>query len=222
VIEVDPTMLPDGAPAAPVVTAGEPPPVAPVEAAPRPASPVAAPAVAAVAPAAVAPEVLVRERTVDGRGRIVARVVDGRGRVLKEQVVGAVTDLPLLATRRAEDGTVIEIVQDVWGALEVRRDPAGRFLSARPVDGAEPAAPGPALLARERTLDAEGRLLERTVDATGRVVSATVVGTIADLELVTEGRARDGRIVQLLRDGARRVEVTRDPIGRFLSARVVE
>jgi hypothetical protein len=154
---------------------------------------------------------------------LISRTVDPTGRVVGEEVVGAVSDLPVLSARRAPDGGVVQVVQDPWGALEVHRDPMGRFLSARAVEGPEESGTdaAPAALVRERVVDDEGRLIERTVDGTGRVVAAEVTGTVAELELVSERRDDDGGIVQLVRDGERNLEVRRDPIGRFRSARPV-
>jgi len=75
---------------------------------------------------------LSRERAVDAQGWLVERVRDGAGRVLHERLLGHVVQLAVQSTRRAADGGIVQVVRDADGAIEVRRDPVGRFLSAAP------------------------------------------------------------------------------------------
>lgn len=102
-------------------------------AAPSPAQPETSPAIAKADRAA--PRVAVLERVIDQAGEIVVRVVGQGEKVVGEKVVCSLDDLPVLSSTRAEDGNVVQLVQDDWGPIEVRRDPVGRFLSAKPVEG---------------------------------------------------------------------------------------
>ncbi len=136
------TVANDAAPAAsPAVAVAIPPDARPAAqapsparaAAPSPAQPEASPAFAKANRAA--PRVAVLERVIDQAGEIVVRVVGQGEKVVGEKVVCSLDDLPVLSSTRAEDGNVVQLVEDDWGPIEVRRDPVGRFLSAKPVEG---------------------------------------------------------------------------------------
>jgi hypothetical protein len=71
---------------------------------------------------------------VDQAGKVVVRVVGPGAAVLAERIVCSIADLPVLSSNRAEDGSVLQLVKDDWGVIEVRRDAVGRFLSARPIE----------------------------------------------------------------------------------------
>ncbi|HYD39342.1 MAG TPA: hypothetical protein VEB43_00805 [Anaeromyxobacter sp.] len=99
---------------------------------------VAAPAVASPPPEpehATETVALVTQRFVDGEGRIVVRLLGPKAKILSERVDGDVRALPVRWAGRTDHGQIIELVEDAWGPIEVRRDPVGRFLSARAVDG---------------------------------------------------------------------------------------
>lgn len=81
--------------------------------------------------AASASEAMVVERAVDARGWIVERRRRSDLAILSVRVVGSVDQLPVLASQRLADGDILERVEDRAGLLEVRRDPVGRFRSAR-------------------------------------------------------------------------------------------
>lgn len=81
--------------------------------------------------AASASEAMLVERAVDGAGRIVERRLGRNLEVLSVRVLGTVDALPVLASERLADGDIVERVQDRDGPIEVRRDPVGRFRSAR-------------------------------------------------------------------------------------------
>lgn len=104
---------------------------------------------AAVAPPRVAPQLaparvsreyatesaaLVTQRFVDEEGRIVVRLLGPKATVLAERFDGDVRNLPVRWAGRGEHGEIVEIVEDAWGPIEVRRDPVGRFLFARTVE----------------------------------------------------------------------------------------
>lgn len=82
-----------------------------------------------------APAVAV-ERIVDAAGEVVVRVTGPDAKLIAERVVCSLGDLPVLSTRRADDGSVVQVVADEWGGVEVRRDAVGRFVSARPIERA--------------------------------------------------------------------------------------
>jgi hypothetical protein len=71
----------------------------------------------------------------------------------------------------------------------------------------------------ERTLDSSGLVIERQVDPPDgweRVID------VSRLTLVSQRRDDAGGIVQVVQDvSGAHIEVTRDPIGRFLQARVL-
>ncbi len=81
------------------------------------------------------------ERTIDPEGRVVVKVLGRDAAVLGEVVVCSLKDLPVLSSQRDKDGSVVQVVADGFGSIEVRRDSVGRFLAARPVDGAGRRAP---------------------------------------------------------------------------------
>lgn len=97
---------------------------------------------ASAAPAAPTPEAappapaVAIERVVDAAGEVVVRLTGSDAKVIAERVVCSLGDLPVLSTRRADDGGVVQVVADEWGGLEVRRDAVGRFVSARPIERA--------------------------------------------------------------------------------------
>lgn len=84
----------------------------------------------------------VLERTIDQAGRLIVRAVGPGTIVREEQILGSIADLPVLSSRRAEDGSVVQLVQDERGSIEVRRDAVGRFVSARPLKQTARADPG--------------------------------------------------------------------------------
>lgn len=77
------------------------------------------------------PVALFAERWVDREGRLVVRLLSPRRVVLSESVTGTVDELPVLWAGRGDNGEIVQIVEDSWGAIEVWRDPVGRFLAAR-------------------------------------------------------------------------------------------
>ena len=79
------------------------------------------------------PVALFGERWVDPEGRIVVRLIGPRRVVLSESTTGTVDELPVVWAWREDHGGIVQIVEDSWGAIEVRRDPVGRFLAARPL-----------------------------------------------------------------------------------------
>lgn len=111
--------------------------------------------------------------------------------------------------------------------------PAGELPAAVPPPAADAALPAPALatIAQARTADGEqvmrllvgdGRIVERTLDARGVVVAERAAGDLAALPIRSQHRDAQGRVVQVLETGgADALEVLRDPMGRFLSARVL-
>jgi hypothetical protein len=110
-----------------------------------------------------------------------------------------------------------------------------------PPPRAEPSAPPPpraqpsparddaGLLSRWRT--ARGEVMERTLDPSGRVVERQVeppdpgwerAVDVSRLTLVSQRREEGGGVVQVVQDASGAyIEVTRDPMGRFLEARVL-
>jgi hypothetical protein len=61
--------------------------------------------------------------------------VDVRGLVVDERVVASVSDLPVVSQRRADDGTILQVVGGASGPYaHVVRDPIGRFVTARLLD----------------------------------------------------------------------------------------
>jgi hypothetical protein len=123
----EPTPASPAAPAQVAAPARSPPPaVAPPAPAPAPAPEYATETVA-----------LVTQRFVDGEGRIVVRLLGPKARVLSERFDGDVRALPVRWAGRTEHGEIVELVEDAWGPIEVRRDPVGRFLSARAVEEGE-------------------------------------------------------------------------------------
>jgi hypothetical protein len=76
-------------------------------------------------------EPVIVERAVDSAGRILEKRLGPDLAVLSVRVVGAIDELPVLSSDRAENGEIVERVRDRAGLLEVRRDPVGRFLAVR-------------------------------------------------------------------------------------------
>ncbi|HET6438537.1 MAG TPA: hypothetical protein VFG59_10780 [Anaeromyxobacter sp.] len=98
----------------------------------RGAGPVPVPAAAAESPGAFAVRV---ERTIDQAGEVVVRATGPDAHVLWERMVCPLADMPVLYSKRAGDGSVLQTIEDEWGIIEVHRDAVGRFLSARPIEG---------------------------------------------------------------------------------------
>jgi hypothetical protein len=121
---------------------------------------------------------------------------------------------------RGPDGGVVEIVAGPGGTREVRRDPIGRLLGARPVQ--LPDERGSGKVSRERAVDAQGWIVERLRDAAGRVVDERLRGHVVQLAVRSARRAPDGSVVQVVADGDGELEVVRDAVGRFLRAAVIE
>jgi hypothetical protein len=148
-----PAVVPAQAPSAPppaavAASAAPTPPPAPSAAAPAPApgpgvvasAGAPPPVVATRAPPAPAPRhpARWRERVVDEQGWIVERLRDQDGRVLREKLAGHVVQLAVVSAWRTQDGSIVQVVADDVGSIEVRRDPRGRFLSAVPIAAAHP------------------------------------------------------------------------------------
>jgi hypothetical protein len=95
----------------------------------------------------------------------------------------------------------------------------------------EPApSPGEAAGLLSRWTTARGEVMERTLDPSGRVVQRQVdppdhwerAIDLSKLTLVSQRRDGDGSVVQVVQDvSGAHIEVTRDPVGRFLRARVL-
>jgi hypothetical protein len=72
----------------------------------------------------------------------------------------------------------------------------------------------------ERTLDPSGRVVERQVEPPDPGWEKVL--DVSKLTLVSQRREEGGGVVQVVQDtSGAYVEVTRDPMGRFLGARVL-
>jgi hypothetical protein len=155
--------------------------------------------------------------------------------------VPAPTAVPLDATPRAQERAIVETTAPVPAApLRAGLGELRVGMTAVTVDSVIRTTPAPTpartlspgLLSQtwtvvgstlQRSLDEHGRISHRTVDRSGRVVADGVVSHVTDLPLVSQRRAPDGGILQVVRDvSGVLIQVTRDAGGHFIEARVLD
>lgn len=71
----------------------------------------------------------------------------------------------------------------------------------------------------ERWVDGRGRVMERRMDRSLRVLSVRVVAMVDALPVLDSRRLADGRIADRVELEGTFLDVVRDPVGRFLTAR---
>ncbi|ABC83518.1 hypothetical protein [Anaeromyxobacter dehalogenans] len=132
-------------PPAPPLPAAAPPASAPSPAAELPVAALPAPALTLLAEARTSAGERV-QRLLTPDGRVLERALDAHGTLVAERDVGDLAALPIRTQRRDERGQVVQVVDAGGGrALEVLRDPMGRFLSVRVLSDGAGAEPGRAV-----------------------------------------------------------------------------
>lgn len=74
-------------------------------------------------------------RTVDATGNIVEQTLDPGGSILSQNIIGSVSDLPVVSSTTNALGQTVQQVMDASGAvIEVVRDASGNVLSTRVIN----------------------------------------------------------------------------------------